>query len=712
MKTTTLRTLLMLTLAIGLALACAPALRQDSRMTPPATGAAATADPYLWLEEMTGEKALAWVKERNAESSKELAGTPAFQELETELRKIYDSTDRIPYISKEGPFYYNFWQDEKHPRGIWRRTTLDEYRKAEPKWDVILDIDALNKKEKETWVFAGAQLLRPDRRRCIVTLSRGGADATVNREFDMETRSFVKDGFQLPEAKGGMSWIDEDSVYVATDFGPGSMTTSGYPRIVKLWKRGSPLTAAATVFEGEATDMSVGAFYDDTKGFERHFVSRAIAFYKSELFLRGADGALQKIDIPVDANGSVHREWLLVQLRSAWDIGGQSHPAGALLAIRFDDFMKGKRDFTVLFKPTATMSLAYYSWTLGHLIVNALDDVKNRVWALAPAAGEWKRTEFPGAPEFATVSAWGVDERESDDVFMIITDFLTPTSLHLGAIGRGLERLKQTPAFFDASGLEIGQHFAKSKDGTRVPYFQVSKKGMTLDGKQPTLLTGYGGFEIPLVPYYDGAIGRAWLGQGGVFVVANIRGGGEYGPTWHQAALKANRHRAFEDFAAVAEDLIARGVTSPRHLGAVGGSNGGLLVGNMITTYPKLFGAIVCMVPLLDMQRYTHLSAGASWIAEYGDPEKPEEWAFMRNFSPYQNLRKGVSYPPVLFVTSTRDDRVHPGHARKMMARMLEMGSDVRYYENTEGGHAAAADNEQEAHMWALTYQFLRRKLT
>lgn len=711
MMKTTRQVPFLVTLAIGLTLACATALRQDPETTP-ATDAAALVDPHLWLEEMKGETALAWVEERNAESSEELAGTPAFRELKTDLRKIYESTDRIPYVSKEGPYYYNFWQDERHPRGVWRRTTLEEYRTAEPQWDVILDIDALNQTEKETWVFAGAQFLRPDRRRCLLELSRGGADAAVHREFDLETRSFVKDGFQLPEAKGALSWIDESSAYVATDFGPGSMTTSGYPRIVKLWKRGTPLTAATTIFEGETTDLSVGAFYDDTRGFERHFVTRYLAFFRTERFLRGADGALRKIDIPVDADGSVHREWLLVRLRSAWDIGGRSHPAGALLAIRFDDFMNGRRDFTVLFVPTATMSLASYNWTLGHLIVNALDDVKNRIWALAPAAGEWRRTEFPGAPEFAAVSAWAVDERESDDVFMMIADYLTPTSLHLGTIGRGLEKLKQSPAFFDASGLEIGQHFARSKDGTRIPYFQVSKRGMPLDGKQPTLLSGYGGFEVSRVPRYDGAIGRAWLGQGGVFVVANIRGGGEYGPAWHQAALKANRHRAFEDFAAVAEDLIARRVTSPRHLGAVGGSNGGLLVGNMLTTYPKLFGAIACMVPLLDMRRYTRLSAGASWISEYGDPEKPEEWAFIETFSPYHNLRKGVSYPPVLFVTSTRDDRVHPGHARKMMARMREMGSDVRYYENTEGGHGAAADKEQEAHLWALTYRFLWRKLT
>jgi prolyl oligopeptidase len=690
-----------LTLALALA-ASAPA----QQSAPPTA-----ADPYLWLEEVTGEKPLAWVKERNVESGKELAEAPGFKQLKADLLAILDSRERIPYVSKRGPHYYNFWRDAKNPKGLWRRTTLEEYRKAEPKWDVIIDLDALAKAENESWVWRGASLRKPHYGRALVSLSRGGADATVTREFDMESRSFVKDGFALPEAKGGLSWIDDDHVYVSTDFGPGSMTTSGYPRIAKLWRRGTPLSEAKVVFEGQPTDVGVGASFDDTKGFERHFVRRSIAFYKSEHFLRKADGTLAKIEVPEDAEIDVSFEWLTVELRTPWTVGGKTYPAGALLAARFDDFMKGKREMSVLYEPTPRSSLAGYTWTRHHLILNVLEDVKNSLSVVTPDPDGWRRAPLSGAPPFSTVSASAVDAEESDEYFMNVSGYLTPSSLLYGRIGQPPEKLKELPAFFDASGLEVSQHFATSKDGTRVPYFQVSRKGLSLDGARPTLLYGYGGFEISMTPGYSGSVGRGWLSQGGVYVVANIRGGGEYGPRWHQAALKQNRPRAYEDFAAVAEDLFKRKLTSPRYLGIQGGSNGGLLTGNMFTLYPQLFGAVVCQVPLLDMQRYSKLLAGASWMAEYGDPDKPEEWKFIQTFSPYHNVRKDAKYPPILFTTSTRDDRVHPAHARKMTARMREMGHDVRYYENIEGGHGGAANNEQAAHMQALAYTFLAAKL-
>jgi len=692
-----------LCLALGWGMAA-----QEPKPTPPPT----VEDPYLWLEEVTGPKPLDWVKARNAESGKELTEGAEFEKLRADLLKIYDSKERIPGIYKQGAFYYNFWQDAKNPRGIWRRTTLEEYRKADPKWDVLLDLDALGKAEKEKWVWHGAQILKAGGyRHVLVNLSKGGADASVTREFDLQTRTFVKGGFELPEAKGGMAWIDKDSAYVYTDFGPGSMTTSGYPRVAKLWKRGTPLAQATTVYEGKATDMSIGAYYDDTKGFERHYVSRTPAFYQQELFLRGKNGQLQKIEVPIDANAQPFREWMTVELRTAWTVGGKTYPAGALLVTNFKDFLAGKRAFTVLYEPTANSSLASHNWTRHHLILNVLEDVKNRLTVLTPAKGAWKRAEFAGAPPFSSVTAYGVDADESDDYFMNVSGFLAPPSLFHGRIGGKPEKLKEMPAYFDASNLEVAQYFATSKDGTKVPYFQVSRKGMKLDGSNPTLLNGYGGFEVSELPAYASSIGRAWLAQGGVYALANIRGGGEYGPRWHQAALKQNRHRAYEDFAAIAQDLVARKVTSVARLGAMGGSNGGLLMGNMITLYPQLFGAIVCQVPLLDMKRYSHLLAGASWMAEYGDPDKPEEWAFIQTFSPYQNLKPGLKYPPTLFATSTRDDRVHPGHARKMMARMMELGADVRYYENIEGGHGGAADNSQRAHMWAMAYTFLWQKL-
>jgi prolyl oligopeptidase len=508
-----------------------------------------------------------------------------------------------------------------------------------------------------------------------------------------------------------VSWRGRDSIFVATDFGPGSLTKSGYPRLVKEWKRGTPLSAARLVYEGKPTDVIVSATRDLTKGYERDLVYRGITFYTSENFLlRG--GKLIKIDKPDDAKATPHRDLLFIKLRSDWKVGRKTYPAGALLATNFEAFLAGKRDIDVLFEPGPRKSLAGASPTRHHVLLNELDNVRNRLYMLTRKDGAWQRQELPGVPKLTTVGAGAVDPEESDDYFLTVTGYLTPTSLYLGTAGKGPpEKLKSSPAFFDAKGLAVSQHEAVSKDGTRVPYFQVARAKLPLDGKNTTLLYGYGGFERSMVPSYQPGTGAAWLKKGGVYVVANIRGGGEFGPKWHQAALKANRHRAYEDFIAVAEDLVRRKVTSPRHLSIMGGSNGGLLMGNMLTRRPDLFGAVVCQVPLLDMRRYHKLLAGASWVAEYGNPDDPKEWAFLRTFSPYHNVQKGVKYPRVLFTTSTRDDRVHPGHARRMVARMRALGQDVLYYENTEGGHAGAADNKQRAFMAALAYTFLWKQL-
>ncbi|WP_295359776.1 prolyl oligopeptidase family serine peptidase [Arenimonas sp.] len=682
----------------------------------PATGQQPTMhtlpdDPYLWLEDVEGQEALDWVRARNAVSKEALAGDPRFEQVRTSLLEILDSNARIPYVGKMGDYYYNFWRDRDNPQGVWRRTTLEEYRKDQPRWEVLLDIDALGKAEGVNWVWAGAECLRPEYDRCLIDLSRGGADATVTREFDVSDKAFVEGGFSRPEAKGQVNWIDIDTVYVSTDFGDGSMTDSGYPRIAKEWKRGTPLTAARTIFEGQASDISVGAYRDDTPGYERDFVYRGLTFYTNELYLRGEGDKLTKLELPDGAQKGVFREWLSVELRQPWTVGGKEHPAGSLLAIKLDAFLAGDRDFDVLFEPTANTSLASSGATKDYYFINVLEDVKNRIYVLTPGADGWKKEPLVGAPQFGTVGISAVDADESNAYFMTVADYLTPTSLLIGEIGKQPEKLKQLPAFFDASPYRIEQHFATSKDGTKVPYFMVSRKDLRLDGDNPTLLYGYGGFEVSLTPGYSAGVGKAWLSDGGVYVVANIRGGGEYGPRWHQAALKENRNKAYEDFAAVAEDLIARKVTQPRRLGIQGGSNGGLLMGNMTVMYPELFGAVVCQVPLLDMQRYHKLLAGASWMAEYGDPDKPEEWAFLRKYSPYQNVSKDVKYPPVLFTTSTRDDRVHPGHARKMMALMEAQGHDVTYYENIEGGHGGAANNAQSAYMGALAYTFLKQKL-
>jgi prolyl oligopeptidase len=682
---------------------------QDSQ--PSTDNAATSSDPYQWLEDVGGDAALDWVRARNAKAKERFEEDPYFEPLRKDLLDILDSNARIPFVAKHGEYYYNFWRDKKNERGLWRRTTLEEYKKDEPNWEILLDLDALGARENENWVWKGAALLRPDYARALVSLSRGGADADVTREFDLVKREFVADGFQRPEAKGRMSWIDRDHVFISTDFGPDSMTDSGYPRIAKMWKRGTPIESATTLYEGKSTDMSIGALHDDSPGFERNFVSRNIAFYNDELYLLNEKNELIKIEAPNTANKSVNRNWMALELREPWSVNTRTYKAGSLLVIDFDAFMSGNRNFDILFEPTDTTALDSFGFTKDHLLINVLDDVKNRIEVLTHSPEGWKREPLRGAPNFGTVSVNPVDPDESNDYFMTSTDYLTPTTLSIATVGSDPVELKRLPQFFDSKGLAITQHFATSADGTRVPYFMVAQKDLKPTGDHPTLLYGYGGFEISLQPSYSATVGRAWLTQGGVYVVANIRGGGEYGPRWHQAALKQNRLRAYEDFAAVARDLIARKVTSKERLAVQGGSNGGLLVGNMVTLYPDLFHAAVCQVPLLDMKRYNKLLAGASWMAEYGNPDVPEEWRFIQKFSPYQNVQRKINYPRVLFTTSTRDDRVHPGHARKMMAKMEAMGHPVWYYENIEGGHGGAANNRQSAFMQALAYTFLRQEL-
>ena len=680
---------------------------------PPTAFANEPADPYLWLEEVTGEKPLEWVRGRNAESVAAIAGTDRFKALESRIRGILDSKERIPMITKIGEHFYNLWRDAANPKGLWRRTTLAEYRTSAPAWETVIDLDALSAQEGENWVWHGAAVLEPEDRRCLVSLSRGGADADVVREFDLEAKAFVEDGFTLPEAKSRVAWRNGDSLFVATDFGPGSLTASGYPRTIREWTRGTPLAEAPVVYEGQPDDMSVTAWRDLTPGFERDVVVRQKTFYTSDMFLR-RDGGLVKVEKPEDATAALHREWLLLELRSPWTVGATTHPTGSLLAADLEAFVAGNRTMHVLFTPGPRTSLISFATTHNHLLITTLDNVRNRLFTLTFRDGQWQQRPLQGTPEYGTASCIPVDDLETDEFFLITASSLQPSTLSLGNAGdtdRQPEQLKQSPAFFDVAGLNVSQHEAVSKDGTRVPYFQIGPEALPLDGSTPTLLYGYGGFEIPLLPGYEPIAGASWLEQHHVYVIANIRGGGEFGPEWHQAALKAKRPRAYEDFIAVAEDLITRKVTSPPHLGIKGGSNGGLLVGNMLTMRPDLFGGVVCQVPLLDMRRFHTLLAGASWMGEYGNPDNPEEWEFIRGFSPYHNLHRESAYPPILITTSTRDDRVHPGHARKMAARLQELGKRVLYYENIEGGHGGAADNRQRAFMDALGYTFLDREL-
>lgn len=682
-------------------------------MAPIATAAEPADDPHLWLEEVAGERPLAWVRERNEECRQALAAGEGFATLEQRILSILDSKERIPAVTKIGAHYYNFWRDAANPKGLWRRTTLEQYRTTEPDWETVIDVDALAAAEGENWVWHGATVLEPEDRLCLVSLSRGGADADVVREFDLEAKAFVEGGFALPEAKSRVAWRDQASLFVATDTGPGSLTASGYPRMVREWARGTPLEAAPLVYEGRPDDVSVSAFRDPTPGFERDFVQRQITFWTNELFLRRGE-KLVRIDKPDDANAAVHREWLLIELRSPWTVGATTHPAGALLAANFAAFLEGDRTFHRLFEPAERTSLVAWAGTRHHLLLTTLDNVRSRVAVLTFADGTWRHEPLAGVPEFGTASATPVDELASDDYWLVTSSPVQPSTLALGSAATPAaapESLKHTPAFFDASNVTVAQFEAVSKDGTRIPYFQIGRVRSATSGPTPTLLYGYGGFEIPLVPGYNPVVGAAWLERGHAYVIANIRGGGEFGPRWHQAALKENRPRAYEDFAAVAEDLVTRGVTSPTRLGIMGGSNGGLLVGNMYARRPDLFGAVVCQVPLLDMRRYTKLLAGASWVGEFGDPDKPEEWTFIRRFSPYHNVVRNQAYPSLLLTTSTRDDRVHPGHARKMAARLIELGKPVLSYENIEGGHGGAADNRQKAFMDALAWTFLTREL-
>ena len=684
-----------------------------SQTTDPA--AAATADPYLWLEDVQGERALAWVRERNAESETLLQSRPVFEALRSGIREVLDSREQIPCVSRRGDWLYNLWRDAANPRGLWRRTTLAEFRKPQPVWETLIDVDALGRAEGENWVWAGASCLGPDYRHCLVSLSRGGADAHVVREFDTVAKAFVAGGFELPEAKSSVDWIDADTVLVGTDFGPGSLTDSGYPRVVKRWRRGQPLAAAATVFEVQAGDMMAHAAVDRTPGYERISLVRLVDFYDSEFFLLVGDRAV-RVDKPADAQLSFWRERLLIELRSDWRVDGQTFARGSLLVADAAAYLAGERTLTPLFTPTATRSLSSHAVTRRTLLLTVLDNVAGRIEELIWREGAWQRREvkapYPGA---LGVSALHDPELQSDplaEAYLVhATDFLSPDSLQLGRSGSdGLESLKALPTFFDATGMRVEQRFATSRDGTRVPYFVLWPALAQADGDNPTLLNGYGGFELPRLPFYAGAMGRAWSRRGGVFVLANIRGGGEFGPGWHQAAVKAGKQKSYDDFAAVAEDLIATGVTRPARLGMRGGSNGGLLVGAVMLQRPELFNAVVCQVPLLDMRRYHRLLAGASWMAEYGDPDRPEEWAFISKYSPYQNVPdagRGARLPRVLFTTSTRDDRVHPGHARKMAALMREKGHEVLYWENLEGGHGGAADNAQRAQMMALEYAFL-----
>ncbi|MCL1048699.1 prolyl oligopeptidase family serine peptidase [Shewanella abyssi] len=671
-------------------------------------------DKYLWLEDVEGAKPLEWVKQQNAISAKEIKAYKGFDGLVSNSLAILNNKERIPYASRMDGYLYNFWKDEDHERGIYRRTTMEEYTKAEPKWETVLDIDALGKAEGVNWVYKGMSCRYPDYDRCLVSLSRGGADAVEVREFDLNSKSFVENKqqpFALDEAKSSVSWIDKDTVFVGTDFTDGdSLTDSGYPRVVKQWQRGTPLSAAKTIFSGDKTSVAASGFviYDDKKSLQ--LVSESLTFYTAQHYAYHND-KLITLPLPMDADiKGYFNDQLYIELKSELKTAGKTFKQGAIVYTDLDKLIAQKPQFSVLVEPTATASISQVRFTKSTILITWLDNVKSKLIRYVQKDGEWQSQQAPFDVN-GTLSVFG-GEDDSDEVFVNYTSFLEPSSLYLFD-GKSMKakKIKAMKQQFVADKFETKQYFAQSKDGTKVPYFVVMAKNLKLDGTHPTLLYGYGGFEISLRPSYSATIGKNWLEQGGVYVLSNIRGGGEYGPAWHQAALKENRHKAYEDFEAIAEDLIARKITSSKHLGIQGGSNGGLLMGAAFTRKPELYNAVVCQVPLLDMKRYNKLLAGASWMGEYGDPDIPAEWDYIKGFSPYHNLKANTAYPKVFFTTSTRDDRVHPAHARKMVAKMEAMGIDVLYYENIEGGHAGAADNNQVAELSSMVYAYLMQQL-
>ncbi len=678
-------------------------------------------DPHIGLEEVTGQAALHWVGQRNAQTEATLQGDSRFEPIRRELLEVLNARDRIPTVTRRGQWLYNFWQDARQPRGLWRRTTLAEFRKPEPQWEVLLDVDALGRAEGQSWVWKGFSCLSAASSRCLVTLSPGGSDASVVREFDLGARAFVEGGFTLPLGKSGWSWLDADTLLVSPAASGDALTDSGYARTVRLWKRGTPLSSAAVLFEGQASDVSASAATDRTPGFERAWIRRGIDFYRHELFLLEA-GKLRKVPKPEDAQVTFWKDRALMRLRSDWVLGDRKWPAGSLLVMPAASLLSGRPEPVALFTPTANRSLAGFVTTASAVVLNLMQDVAGRLEVRRPQGSEWMTREIslPGAGTVSVAALHDVtqpDDQLAESLLVGYNDLITPESLLLGrSDGSALELLRARQGQFSSQGMRLEQRFATSADGTRIPFFIVTPPGEATSSPRPTLLYGYGGFEVSMRSNYSAGIGRAWLARGGVYVLANIRGGGEYGPAWHRAAIRQNKQRSYDDFIAVAEELVRTGVTTPAQLGIRGGSNGGLLVGAVMVQRPELFGAVVCQVPLLDMRRYHRLLAGASWMAEYGNPDLAEDWAFISRYSPYQQIPPasgpdGRRLPPMLLITSTKDDRVHPGHARKMAARLAERGQPVLYWENMEGGHGGAADSAQRARMQALEYTFLWRQL-
>jgi prolyl oligopeptidase len=675
-------------------------------------------DPYLWLEDVSGQRSMDWVNAHNAKSQAVLEADPRYQAYYGEALAIAQARDRIPTGRFIDGQIYNFWQDQDHVRGLLRRASLDSYQSGSPGWTSVLDLDALSAAEKANWVFKGEQCARPAERRCLLNLSDGGEDAVTVREFDLPSGRFVDDGFVLPKGKQRVTWEDENTLLVSREWAPGELGRTGYPYIVKRLKRGQPLSAAVEVYRGDPQDGGYGVTPATLRDAQNHSLSvviRPLDTFRTETYVLGARGP-ERLGIPAKANlAEMIDGRVIIEVREDWTPAGSraAFPAGSLLSV---DLAQLKADPahlkpTLIYTPGPRESLDGASASHGVLMVSILDNVRGRTLLFTPSAnGGWRRAAL-NLPDNSTVGIVDADSR-SDRALVSVDGFLTPPSLWLADAATGQARqIMAQPAKFDASNLVAEQHEAVSSDGTRIPYFLVHRRDIKLDGNNPTLLYAYGGFEVSSTPTYSAGLGKLWLEHGGVYALANIRGGGEFGPKWHEAGLTVHRQLVYDDFAAVGRDLISRHVTSPRRLGIKGGSNGGLLVGVAFTQHPELWHATIIDVPLLDMIRISKIAAGGSWEGEYGSVSDPAIRAFWEKTSPYQNLRRGTAYPEPFIFTTTKDDRVGPQHARKFAARMEEMGLPFLYYENTEGGHAAGANLKQQAHTQAMEMIYLTRKL-
>ncbi|ABD87137.1 prolyl oligopeptidase family serine peptidase [Rhodopseudomonas palustris] len=677
----------------------------------PADGAG---DEFLWLEEIEGERAVQWVAAQNARTDAQLRDAAYAADFDAAL-KILNADDRIPFVSKSGDHLYNFWKDEAHPRGLWRRTTLASYRSAAPEWEILLDIDALNEREGISWAFAGAAR-SPDKSRALVSLSFNGTDAVELREFDLATKRFVDGGFQIPQAKTRADWLDGDTILFGSALNADDSTAAGYARLVRKWRRGTPLSDAEVVFEVEKQDVAAWFGVNRRPTHEAVAYWRALDFTRSQIFVEPQHGAFAgqrlRLELPEQVSISLEASDLFVSPKQDWRVGDNTIVAGALAVIALDRFLEGSRDFAIVFQPTPTRSLQSWLETRHGVVLQILDDVRGRLELASRGNKGWAMRALPDLPDNASIYAenfGGEDEPAlGSEIVLTVTGFDRPTTTALWNGEGAPQLLKRAPASFDSTGIEVAQRHAIAADGTKIPYFLIGKNLSAGGPPRPTILYGYGGFEVSLTPAYMGIVGKLWLEQGNLYAVANIRGGGEFGPSWHLASRKATKHVAHDDFAAVARDLAASGVTTAQKLACHGGSNGGLLVGTMLTRYPELFGAVWCSVPLLDMARYTKLLAGQSWIAEYGDPENPEEWAFIQKYSPYHLASAAKTYPPIFITTNRTDDRVHPGHARKMAARLSALGQPVWFNETVAGGHSGAVDNTKQAQSQALGFAFLR----